>query len=94
LRYFDGCALNRVVPKFLTQFGIGADYSKRIDFRIKVIPDDPHLDPPVPFRPGYMSYAGRGPDSRSIEIFIVMPDTPQKQLNYVGGGGKHVGDTL
>lgn len=87
LQYFDGCAINRVVPEFLTQFGIGADYAKRTKFRInKDIPDDPPLDPPIPFRPGYMSYAGRGPDSRSSEVFIVMPDTPQKQLDYFGGG--------
>jgi cyclophilin family peptidyl-prolyl cis-trans isomerase len=85
LRYFDGCALNRVVPGFLTQFGIGADYSQRTEFRVRDIPDDPHLDPPIPFRPGTMSYAGSGRNSRSNEIFIVQPDTPKRQLDYFGG---------
>lgn len=86
IRYFDGCALNRVVPKFLTQFGIGANYHQRNYFRKDdmSIPDDPQLDPPIHFRPGTMSYAGSGKNSRSTEMFIVMPDTPLEQLNYFG----------
>ena len=38
--YFDGCALNRVVKGFLTQFGISADYEQRTSYRQKNIPDD------------------------------------------------------
>mmetsp|Transcript_5801 Transcript_5801/g.14483 ORF Transcript_5801/g.14483 Transcript_5801/m.14483 type:complete len:343 (+) Transcript_5801:99-1127(+) len=83
-RYFDGCALNRVVPKFLTQFGIGADFNQRSHFRRANIADDPVHSPRIPFQPGYMSYAGSGPDSRSTEVFIVMPNTPRHQLEYFG----------
>ena len=36
------------------------------------------------FQPGYMSYAGSGKDSRSTEVFIVMPGTLQRQLDYFG----------
>jgi len=85
-RYFDGCPLNRVVPQFLTQFGIGADYDQRTYYRKDdlAIPDDPQLEPPIHFRPGTMSYAGSGKNSRSTEMFIVMPDTPIEQLIYFG----------
>jgi len=83
-RYYNGCALTRVVPKFLTQFGISSDYDQRTEFRSRSIPDDPPLKPPIRFRTGYMSYAGSGADSRSTEIFVVMPDAPKTQLDYFG----------
>merc|ERR1719464_956699 len=87
-RYFDGCALNRVIPEFLTQFGISRNYELRTKYLSDSIEDDASppigMDSPVPFRPGYMSYAGNGPDTRTNEIFIVMPDTPQSQLDYFG----------
>ena len=83
-RYFDGCALNRVVPRFLTQFGIGADFEQRTALRQANIDDDPVHQPTIPFQPGYMSYAGSGPDSRSTEVFVVMPNTPRHQLEYFG----------
>lgn len=82
-QYFDGCALNRVVPHFLTQFGISGDYQMRTDYRSRTIPDDPFVNVP-PFRPGYMAYAGSGPNSRSTEMFIVMPHTPPHQLKAFG----------
>jgi peptidyl-prolyl cis-trans isomerase A (cyclophilin A) len=80
--YFDGCGLNRVVKEFLTQFGIGADHELRTEYRTANIKDD--VPKGIAFRPGYMSYAGSGPDSRSNEIFIVMPDTGEEQLAYFG----------
>jgi peptidyl-prolyl cis-trans isomerase A (cyclophilin A) len=80
--YFDGCGLNRVVKEFLTQFGISADYELRTEYRTAMIKDD--VPKGIDFRPGYMSYAGSGPDSRSNEIFIVMPDTGEEQLAYFG----------
>jgi peptidyl-prolyl cis-trans isomerase A (cyclophilin A) len=80
--YLDGCALNRVVPRFLTQLGIGANYEQRTRYRSHTIPDD--VPPNIPFQPGTMSYAGSGPDSRTTEFFIVMPDTPPGQLEYFG----------
>ena len=81
-RYFDGCALNRVVKGFLTQFGIGADYDQRTEYRNKRIFDD--VPGGIKFQPGFMAYAGSGKDSRTTEMFIVMPDTPPHQLNAFG----------
>ena len=84
LEYFDGCALNRVVKQFLTQFGISADYSMRTDYRSNSIPDDVARHDILPFQPGYMAYAGSGLNSRSTEMFIVMPETREHQLEAFG----------
>lgn len=81
--YYDGCAINRVVKGFLTQFGISSDYAARTEWRQENIADD-ILAGTVPFSPGFLSYAGSGPSSRSTEIFIAMPDAPEDQLRYFG----------
>ena len=39
-------------------------------FMEETIPDDPPLDPPIPFQLGTMSFAGSGDDSRSTQMFI------------------------
>ncbi len=81
--YYDGCALNRVVPNFLTQFGIAADTEKRRHWRDRPIADDPKRKE-VRFLPGMLSHAGSGPDSRYAEVFVVMPNTPEHQLEHFG----------
>lgn len=83
--YYDDVALNRVVPNFLTQFGIASDYGLRSDIREIKISDDYNRQ--ITFNPGYVSYAGSGPDSRTSEIFIVMPGA---QLDAFG---KHPWET-
>ncbi|KAL7512234.1 hypothetical protein ACHAXN_009202 [Cyclotella atomus] len=80
--YYNGVAFNRVVPNFLTQFGIGKDYNQRKEVSEIAIYDD--YDSGVKFEPGFVSYAGSGPDSRTAEIFIVMPGAPQAQLERFG----------
>ncbi|KAL3919932.1 MAG: hypothetical protein SGARI_007073 [Bacillariaceae sp.] len=81
-KYLDGCALNRVVKKFLTQLGIGKDFDARTTWRHRDIPDD--ISQGIEFEPGTMAYAGSGPNSRSTEFFIVMPDAPESQLKHFG----------
>ena len=81
-KYFDGAAINRVVPRFLAQFGISKDYETRTRWRTANIPDDPKQR--IPFEAGMIAYAGSGPDSRSTEMFFVMPDTPKHQLDHFG----------
>lgn len=81
-KYLDGTALNRVVPNFLTQFGISANYEMRNVAREANIYDDPSVG--IAFEEGTMSFAGSGPDSRTTEIFVVMPGTPQHQLDHFG----------
>jgi len=80
--YYDGVAINRVVPGFLTQFGIGKNVMQRHEYSEFNIKDD--KDKGIKFQPGMMSFAGRDVDSRTTEVFIVMPDTSQAQLDYFG----------
>ena len=80
--YFDGVAFNRVVPRFLTQFGIAKDFSTRTTERELTIWDDFKAN--IKFEPGTISFAGSGHDSRSTEIFIVMPGVNQEQLDKFG----------
>jgi cyclophilin family peptidyl-prolyl cis-trans isomerase len=81
--YFEGCALNRVVKNFLTQFGISKNYAHRTGAREATIADDvPHDG--LGFKPGFMAFAGSGPNSRTTEMFIVMPGTSTHQLAHFG----------
>jgi len=82
--HYNGVALNRVVPNFLTQFGISPDYEVRTRMRTNRIDDDFVHNPPISFRPGMMAFAGSGPDSRTTEVFIVATGTTQRQLRHFG----------
>ena len=66
--YYDGVALNRVVPEFLTQFGISRNVELRRKYRRRSIFDDPPAmgQSWARFRPGYLSFAGSsGRNSRT-----------------------------
>ena len=80
--YYDGVVFNRVVPKFLTQFGIAKDYATRTKAREITLWDD--FPEGIKFEPGTVSFAGSGHDSRTTEIFIVMPGASQHQLDAFG----------
>lgn len=82
-KYYDGVAFNRVVPEFLTQFGIAMDYNMRMERREDTILDDVPL-PNMQFKPGFISFAGSGMDSRTTEIFIVDPEASEEQLRAFG----------
>jgi cyclophilin family peptidyl-prolyl cis-trans isomerase len=73
---------NRVVPKFLIQFGIGKDYEARTGVQDTAIWDD--YDNGIPFEAGFVSFAGSGPDSRTGELFIAMPGASKEQLSRFG----------
>ena len=81
-RFFDGVGLTRVVPKFLTQFGIASTSEQREKWRNQNIHDDPPVG--IGFQDGSMSFAGSGPNSRGTELFFVMPGAPIRQLEYFG----------
>jgi len=98
--YYNGAALSRVIPGFLAQFGISPDYDLKMEYKDKVIPDDPRIPVdqdhyqdhehehnnkrPITFQPGMISFAGNNPHTRSTEVFIVMPDTKQVYLDRFG----------
>lgn len=63
--YFD------IENNVLAQFGIAKDVGLRRKFEKEAFPDDSGEN--RKFRPGYMSFAGNGVDSRTTEVFIVMP---------------------
>lgn len=64
------------------QFGIAKDYFTRTKERELTIWDDFRKN--IAFEPGTMSFAGSGHDSRTTEIFIVMPGAAKEQLNKFG----------
>lgn len=70
--FYDGSHFFRVVPGFLTQFGISyTDDSALQAFARQQIKDDPKkTDPEIPFEPGIISFAGSGPNSRTSQLFI------------------------
>jgi len=81
-KYYDGVAFHRVLPNFLTQFGIARDYATRIREReVKMWDDFPKK---TKFEPGMILFAGNGPDSRTTEIIVVMPGMPEQQLEELG----------
>lgn len=55
--YYDNSHFFRTVPRFLVQFGIS--YNTTLEgMARKTIPDDPQLDPRIPFTIGTISFAG------------------------------------
>jgi peptidyl-prolyl cis-trans isomerase A (cyclophilin A) len=69
--FYDHSHFFRVVPHFLVQFGISYSANKDlIEMSHHSIPDDPKPDPPVPFEPGTISFAGSGENSRTSQLFI------------------------
>jgi len=67
----------RVVEGFLVQFGITNNVTLNREWRNKgPIKDDPALkDPKLPFKRGYVSFAGGGPHSRTTQTFIAFKDS-------------------
>ena len=69
--FYDNSHFFRVVPKFLVQFGLSYTENEHLKaLGDRSIPDDPQLDPPIPFEEGIISYAGSGPNSRNSQLFI------------------------
>mmetsp|Transcript_6376 Transcript_6376/g.9389 ORF Transcript_6376/g.9389 Transcript_6376/m.9389 type:complete len:236 (+) Transcript_6376:132-839(+) len=68
--FFDGAPFFRVIKGFLVQFGLVYDKDLQKRLGDTSIPDDPQLDPPIPFAPGIISYAGSGKNSRSSHLFV------------------------
>merc|ERR1712194_847448 len=79
---------NRVVPNFLTQFGIAKDYATRTKERELTIWDD--FPKGIKFEPGMLSFAGSGHDSRTTEIVVVMPGVSEEQAAKFGANSWEV----
>ena len=69
--YYDDARFFRVVPNFVVQWGINKDPSVSRQWSEKYIPDDPVKESN---RRGYITYAKRGPDTRTTQLFINLAD--------------------
>jgi len=72
--YYINVSFFRVVPGFLTQFGIppASDVRKRWRLAGSII-DDPTQNRPI--KRGYLSFAGGGPNTRDSQLFIALADS-------------------
>uniref|UniRef100_I2CPH7 Peptidyl-prolyl cis-trans isomerase n=2 Tax=Nannochloropsis gaditana TaxID=72520 RepID=I2CPH7_NANGC len=72
--YFTDVPFFRVVPGFLTQFGIPPPSAVRKRWREEgSIPDDPSQNRQI--LRGYLSFAGAGPNTRDTQLFIALADS-------------------
>jgi peptidyl-prolyl cis-trans isomerase A (cyclophilin A) len=69
--YFDEGRFFRVVPNFIVQFGINGDPKTQSFWREANIKDDPVTQSN---RRGTLTYAMRGPDTRTTQLFINFRD--------------------
>jgi peptidyl-prolyl cis-trans isomerase A (cyclophilin A) len=69
--YFDGNRFFRVVPNFMVQFGINGDPKLNNVWSEANITDDPVTQSN---KRGYITFATRGPNSRTTQLFINFRD--------------------
>ncbi|HYP15361.1 MAG TPA: peptidylprolyl isomerase [Bryobacteraceae bacterium] len=69
--FFDGSRFFRVRPKFIVQFGISKDPQMNSMWSQLRLPDDPVTQKN---RRGYLSFATRGPGTRTTQIFLNLVD--------------------
>ena len=69
--YFDGNRFFRVVPNFMVQFGIHGDPKVAAQWENLTIPDDPVTQSN---KRGYITFATRGPNTRTTQLFINFKD--------------------
>lgn len=69
--FYDDTRFFRVVEGFMAQFGINGDPRTAVAWATQTIPDDPRV---LSNRPGTVSFAMRGPNSRTTQLFINLVD--------------------
>ena len=69
--FFQDIAFFRVLEGFVVQFGIHGNPEIAIAWQDATIPDEPTK---VSNKPGYLTYAKGGPDTRSTQFFINLVD--------------------
>lgn len=79
--FFTKHALYRAVDNFLVQFGINADPAVQNKWANKGdIADDPNQF--LKFRPGMVSFAGSGPNTRGTSMFVSTSTDEGQNLNF------------
>jgi len=69
--YYDGCRFFRVIPGFMVQFGINGDPAANAAWNGATLTDDPVVKSN---RRGFVSFAMRGPNTRTTQVFINFDD--------------------
>jgi peptidyl-prolyl cis-trans isomerase A (cyclophilin A) len=69
--FFDDCRFFRVVSGFMVQFGINGDPAIQKHWAEASIPDDPVKQSN---KRGYVTFAMRGPNTRTTQVFINFRD--------------------
>ena len=72
--YYDGVVFYRVVPGFMAQFGFNPDPKVSAVWFNRTIPDEPVK---VSNKRGTMSFAARGPNTRTTQLFINFAENAQ-----------------
>lgn len=70
-RFYDGASFFRVVQGFVVQFGLSAHPEVSKAWREANIPDDPVVQSN---KKGFVTYAMRGPNTRTTQLFINLGD--------------------
>lgn len=76
--FYTDIGLFRTVANFIVQFGIQSDHSMYLKWsgRESQIQDDPPFNASLgPFKEGFVSYAGGGPNTRTTQLFICLKDS-------------------
>jgi peptidyl-prolyl cis-trans isomerase A (cyclophilin A) len=69
--YYDGCRFFRVIAGFMVQFGINGDPAANATWNGATLTDDPVVKSNLR---GFVSFAMRGPDTRTTQVFINFDD--------------------
>lgn len=72
--FYDEARFFRVAPGFVIQWGIARDPMLNSQWKDKVIPDDPVKEGNLA---GYVSFASRGPNTRTTQVFVNLANNIQ-----------------
>jgi homoserine O-acetyltransferase len=79
LGYYNDVRINRVVPGFITQWGLHGTPAVNAAWRGKTILDDP---PRASNRRGTIAFAHTGPNTRVAQVYINMVDNPRLDREF------------
>jgi peptidyl-prolyl cis-trans isomerase A (cyclophilin A) len=77
--FYDECRFFRVVPGFVVQWGMNGDPAVYAKWKDRVFADDKVTESNLK---GFVSFASRGPDTRTCQLFINLADN--QRLDELG----------